>query len=173
MRKPINQTLLHLVGPLIIGCVFLATALISAVWTSTLMLGGTSAKGHVSELVRREGSAGEDGQTFMVFAPVFIFTASDGREYSVRSGAGSNPPAYFVGQEVGVLYRKGYPTSARITSFGQMWGLACGFAIAGVILSVVGLVLLAWGRSRVRRGLPTTNDKLSRRWAAEGRTIWF
>ena len=174
VRRPINQTLLHLVGPLVIGVVFLAAALVQAASSCLLLLNGTSTKGHVIGLVRQEGSAGDEGQeTVVVFAPVFVFAAENGKEFTVRSKAGSNPPAYAVGQEVRVLYRKGDPGSARIATFGQLWGVACGFSAAGVVLSAVGGVLLAWGRSRIRPGLPTTNDEWSERWAAQGRTTWF
>ena len=168
-RRPINQTLLHLAGPLVMGICFVIVAMCFAGSTLLLLRSGHSSTGHVVALTRQEGAAGDEGdQKIVVFAPVFVFTPPDGEEHTVQSRAGSNPPGYVVGQAVRVLYREGEPDSAKIATFGQMWGPACGFAVAGLILSGVGALLLAWGRSRVRRGLPTTNDEWTQKWAARG-----
>ena len=173
-RRPINQTLLHLIGPVIIGICFVIIALYFAGSTCLLLWSGDSGTGHVVALARQEGTAGDEGdQKIVVFAPVFVFTTSDGAEHTVQSRTGSDPPGYVVGQAVRVLYRGDEPGSARIATFGQLWGPACGFGIAGLTLSAVGAVLLMWGRSRIRRGLPTTNDEWTQKWAARGMTTWF
>ena len=81
----------------------------------------------------------EDGS--VAYAPIFKFTAGDGRSYTVSSGVSSNPPAFYQGQRVQVRYEKDHPDGARIASFWQLWLFPVVFGILSVTASVAAYAL--------------------------------
>ena len=73
--------------------------------------------------------------------PVFSFTVPDGSKYLVSSNTRSSSSTFSVGQEVPILYDPEYPsTTARIDTFGQIWGGAILFGAIGLGLLVYTLV---------------------------------
>lgn len=55
------------------------------------------------------------------YAPVFTFTADDGRTYTVTSYMGSSVSTFEVGEHVTAHYDTGHPEQARLATFGQLW----------------------------------------------------
>jgi hypothetical protein len=78
-------------------------------------------------------------------APVVEFATADGRRVQFRSAISSSPPAFAIGERVGVYYPPQAPETARIDTTFQLWfaplllaglgGLfaAIGFGISGVV----------------------------------------
>ncbi|MCC3774238.1 DUF3592 domain-containing protein [Streptomyces sp. UNOB3_S3] len=91
------------------------------------------ARGTVVALERREDAA----------YPVVEFTPANGATRKFRDSAGSNPPSYEVGEQVGVLYRPGSPGDARIDGFPSLWGTPLIFGGVGLVFTVAGIVM-AW-----------------------------
>jgi hypothetical protein len=137
---------------LILGPAFVLVALMSGIHTGIFLSHSIRASGTIIENARIEGTSGQPGtETETTFAPVFRFTARDGKNYVVTSGTSANPPSYAVGQQVGILYLDGEPNTAKIDSIGQLWGFTIGFGICGVVTGVCGLGLLLYERRRKRR----------------------
>jgi hypothetical protein len=85
----------------------------------------------------------------ITFMPVVTYRDAVGKEHTLYSSMTSNPPAFFVGQKVKVLYRPGdseLPFHARIESAGQLWGGAMFLGLFGSIFFIVGAIvlLLSW-----------------------------
>jgi hypothetical protein len=134
--------------------VFLTIALVFAVKTEIFLHRCTATSGIVTANVPIENT--DASGTTTTFAPTFKFTASDGRIYGVTSGTSSNPPGFAVGQQVRVLYELNDPASAKIDSFGQLWGFSLGFGIGSVVCGAVGFWILLLRRRRIQRHAVTT-----------------
>jgi hypothetical protein len=89
------------------------------------------------EVIRLERSQYPDEYGYS-YAPVFSFTAADGRSFTVTSKVSSSPPGFAEGEQVRVRYDPSNPNDARIHTFFQTWGTA-------VIPLLVGLGFLAFG----------------------------
>jgi hypothetical protein len=93
------------------------------------------------------------GSTRVTYAPVFQFTASDGRTYVVNSDVYGRESAFRYGEHVRVLYPQGHPESARIDAFAPLWTFPLVFGVVGAAFSVIpALVLVAWMRRRRASG---------------------
>jgi len=95
--------------------------------------------------LERSKERDQDGYTY---APVFSFTAEEGRAYTVISETYSSSPGFRVGESVRVRYDPSNPQNARIHSFFQTWGGAIIFGVVGVGFvgfgcNVLGLLHLA------------------------------
>jgi hypothetical protein len=90
----------------------------------------------------------QSGSTRVSYAPVFQFTASDGRRYTVNSDIYSQEADFSFGEHVPVLYPPGHPDSARIDAFAQLWMYPLAFGGVGAAFSAIPTLLLL---SRMRR----------------------
>jgi hypothetical protein len=93
------------------------------------------------EVIRLERSKDCDRYGY-TYAPVFSFTAEDGKEYTVTSDVSSSPPDFSVGEAVRVRYDPPNPEGARIHTFFQTWGSVVIPSLAGAIFVLVGSKLL-------------------------------
>jgi hypothetical protein len=67
-----------------------------------------------------------------VYYPLFNFRDRQGIEHNVRSGGGSDPPTYGIGDAVEVLYPRDNPTKAIIANLASIWGMPAAFLAFGV-----------------------------------------
>ena len=126
------------------GALFILVGL-CAIVASFFLSGGTqnflknaiSTDGTVLELVESINH-NSHGSSY-IYAPKISFTTKNGEEYTVVSNSGSNPPAYRVGQKVGVLYNPKNPTDFRINSFLDIWGGLLILSGIGAVFFVIGL----------------------------------
>jgi len=121
----------------IIGFVLLAIALNS--WSDT--------KRFVSNAVRVDGTVvamrSYVGNSFVKY-PVVRYTDHKGHEQMLYSPAGSNPPAFHVGEKVKVLLDANvpdYPRTATIDAFFQLWGMSLMLLVLGSFLVILPLVI--------------------------------
>jgi hypothetical protein len=98
------------------------------------------------EVVRLDRSEGDRQFASYVYAPVFSFTAADGKAHTVVSDISSSPPDFSVGESVRVRYDPANPEKARIHSFFQIWGTTVISGAMGVGFAGVGCVLLGFFR---------------------------
>lgn len=132
----------------IVGPVFLLVAVVAGGRTAAFLRSSVAETGTVVSNVRVDTRPADGGDATTSFAPEFTFTGVDGKSYTVTSSTSSDPPAFAEGQTVRVLYDPRDPGSARIDTFGQIWGLAVGFGIAGLACFALGGVWMVW---KVRR----------------------
>jgi hypothetical protein len=125
---------------------FLVAALAIFLNTRHFIRTATQTTGTVVEL--RETKDREDDRTS--YAPVFRFKDSAGTEHTVSSSLSQYPAAFQVGEIVPVLYQGSAPGSARIDTYGQVWGLASLLAIFGAIQLPIGMGMLLWPRLKGR-----------------------
>jgi len=85
------------------------------------------------------------------YAPVFLFHADDGQNYTLVSGTATSPASFEVGQHVQVLYRKGKPDGAAINSFWELWLFSLMLAFMGVVHGIISGVFLLIERKLDRR----------------------
>ncbi|MGB6692307.1 MAG: DUF3592 domain-containing protein [Terracidiphilus sp.] len=101
----------------VLGPCALAWALISAYRTHTFLQRSVTAQATIVRLnVVRSLRRRTRG-----YEPVFIFTADDGRTYTINSNYATNPPAFKIGERATAHYEKGHPEQARLDSFTQLW----------------------------------------------------
>jgi hypothetical protein len=74
------------------------------------------------------------------FFPHFTFSKSDGTVVEVESSAGSNPPAFEVGEQVPILYQVNDPHNARIATTFQTHAFSILFGIVGVVFVIFGFI---------------------------------
>jgi hypothetical protein len=84
------------------------------------------------------------------YAPVFRFTAGDGKTHIHVSNMSTSPPGFSVGQQVRVLYQHGHPEDARIDSFFQLWLAECVLTVVGGGFSIIPAFVL-YRRLKQRR----------------------
>jgi hypothetical protein len=82
------------------------------------------------------------------FCPQFQYKTPDGVTRVQTSLACSNPPRFSVGDRVRINYLRSNPANGQMDSFGAKWGLVLGFGIAALVLTTIGIVVLA--RLRLR-----------------------
>lgn len=125
-----------------VGPLLLVIALGSALQRVTLIYSGLRAEGTV--IAKRSS-----GATRPTYAPVFQFTASDGRTYTVSSDLYGRESAFSYGERIRVLYRQGRPESARIDAFAPLWTFPLVVGVVGSGFSLIpALVLVNWMRRR-------------------------
>jgi hypothetical protein len=133
-----------LAGPLL-----LMLALVKGAQRAALVISGASAQATVI-------GERESGSTY---APVFQFTASDGRSYTVSSDVYAQESAIQFGERLQVLYRPDHPESARIDAFAPLWMLPLVVGVVGGGFSVVpAIVLVSWMRRRAERAEPDKRE---------------
>lgn len=79
-------------------------------------------------------------------APIFRFTAMDGRTFTITSHTGQYPCPWRIGDSVRVLYKENHPEYARIDSFFQLWLLPVVFGGLGATSTCLALVFLRSSR---------------------------
>jgi len=121
----------------------LISSLVIFVRTELFLHRSISAGGNVIRLVADHGET-------VHYAPVFEYTAQDGRAFTIQSTAYSAPPEFGVGEKVRVLYDKDHPESARIATR-QVHGLEEGFGTVGLFFAGIGFGSLLYQRRRNRR----------------------
>jgi hypothetical protein len=121
---------------LLVGVASAAFSLILFFRTLRFLQVSVEADGRISHLERTSTGGGPYGQ--YIYAPVFFFTAADGKTYSVTSNATTNSPSFGIGERVSVLYDPANPEDARIHTFFQTWGNAVVLGICGVFFVATG-----------------------------------
>lgn len=77
-----------------------------------------------------------------ICAPIFRFTAKDGRSFTVTSHTGQNPCPWRIGDSVRVLYKENHPEYAHIDSFFQLWLLPVVFGGLGAISTCLAVAFI-------------------------------
>ena len=135
-----------IVGPL---CLLVAAG--SGLERAALVYSGLRAEGTV--IAKRPS-----GSSHVTYAPVFQFTASDGRAYVVISDVSGRESAFSYGERVSVLYRPDHPESARIDAFAPLWTFPLVFGVVGAAFSVIPtLMWVNWKRKRPTSGAGQTS----------------
>lgn len=87
----------------------------------------------------------DDGKTY--YHPEFIFTAQDGKSYTVVSSTGYTNAPFEKGQTITVRYDKSNPGSAVVNTFEQLWFTPMAAGMLGIIFTATG----RWLKSREKR----------------------
>lgn len=132
---------LSLVG----GALLLVSALMSYQSSKQFVEEALSTTGVVVDLLENRG---EEGMTYI---PVVAFVDKDDRPVSFSSSIASSPPAYAIGEKVGVLYLPGQPEDARIDDLAGRWGLSIALLVFGLPLFSVGLIMVLLARRKKSR----------------------
>ena len=99
------------------------------------------------------------GSTRASYAPVFQFTASDGRTYSVSSDVYGNESAIRYGERVRVLYWPNHPEAARIDAFAPLWTFPLVAGVTGAGFCVIpAIMLVGWMRRRASEVAPDKRE---------------
>jgi hypothetical protein len=157
------------IGAFAIGSlVLLAIAVGSTVQRAALIFSGSRAEGTVvskKQVGHLKGGAA-------AYAPMFQFTASDGRTYVVTSDLSGPESAYQFGQHLRILYRPDHPDGARIDAFAPLWTLPLVTGVVGAAFSIVpAMVVVGWrqrrraGSSEALRDEPDRTTGRGLRWA--------
>jgi hypothetical protein len=125
---------------MLIVAVIFGLSVRSIVTTRQFLAVAVAADGVVVDLSE---SVDEDGSTYF---PVVRFVAPDGQVVRFKSGIGSNPPDYRVGDPVRVLYDPSNPRTARLDTWGNRWGGALAGMIVGGVLLLLLAAVLVFGR---------------------------
>lgn len=137
--------------------VSLGVALFNGVGTLRLLHRGITTAGTISRYVTTVDR--ENGTT--TYIPEFAFRAEDSNLYEVKAGASSNPSELPVGKTVPVLYERGNPSHASLTSVWQMWGMVIFFGAMGAFACGFGYILLRFERWLDRKGLSVVPQNIA------------
>jgi hypothetical protein len=138
------------------GPLCLVIALGSAGQRAALIYSGQRADGTV--VAKRS-----TGSSRVTYAPVFQFTASDGRAYVVSSDVYGRESAFRYGERVRVIYQPRHPEGARIDAFAQLWTLPLVVGVVGAGFSIIpAFVLVQWLRRRQTKGGPPDDSQRAR-----------
>lgn len=139
---PSEQRFFYLFGGVFgaIGVLFLVLGIASLVSSWRLLDLGVRSQGVVTGFVSSRTPQ-----------PKVRFVDETGRTIEFVSRAGSNPPAYDVGERVEVLYPQGKPERAVIHGFFSLWGFAVIGGGLGLIATVIGIFGVAAGIRAARR----------------------
>jgi hypothetical protein len=99
----------------VIGAISFASAAYLFYSTHQFLAQAVEVPGKVVRLVKNGGT----------YAPVVEYIDLQGQRRTLHSNQSSSPPAFFQGEEVKVLYDPGdseFPLTAKISTFGQLWG---------------------------------------------------
>lgn len=122
----------------------LISALVIFIRTELFLYRSISTEGTVVQLIA-------DHDETVHYAPVFAYSAQDGRIFTVKSNTNSAPPEFRVGQKVPVLYVKDHPERARIARHSQIYSLEEFFGSIGLFFASIGFGSLLYQRKRNRR----------------------
>ena len=89
----------------------------------------------------------------LMYYPVFSYVDTDGREHTVRSSFGSNPPQYKTQDTIQILYDPASPAKARISSFWHLYAVPVVLAAGATANLIMGIVFLLIG-SATRKSHP-------------------
>lgn len=121
-----------------IGFAMLIGALIAFHYTRDFIASAMQAEGEVIELIRTETES-TDRRNVISFHPVVQFTpAQASHPIQFTDAAGTNPPAYHVGESVLVLYNPQTPEQAHINRFFSLWFMVIIFSVLGTIFALIG-----------------------------------
>ena len=138
--------------------------LLAAVWsvwsTKTWIARTVEVEGEVIELVRVRDS---DDKGYL-FSPVVRFERADGRTHEFQSGLRTNPPAYYAGQAVTVVYDPRAPESAVIRGALSLWLTPIILGFIATIFFAIGIAMIAMSNyaSRILDQPPHLTDVVSR-----------
>jgi hypothetical protein len=130
----------------IIGLGMLTGAFFMYKNTSKFLETAVITKGTVVELV--ESRSDNSSNNSVMYAPVVNFIDKKGVEVKVYSSTSSNPPSYFVGEKVEVLYTPEAPQNAKIKGFFSVWGGATILGIFGFILFAIGGAIFVFDKKK-------------------------
>ncbi|WP_157783716.1 DUF3592 domain-containing protein [Bradyrhizobium liaoningense] len=72
------------------------------------------------------------------------FQTADGKTIEFQSSHRSNPPAYYTGQAVSVLYDPDQPNSAAIRGVLSIWSLPMVLSFLGTVFLALGTAIAVW-----------------------------
>ena len=124
----------------LVGLALLATALWQVVIANRFKATARPAIGEVVSYIEYD-STDSKGYTSHLYDPVIRFSTADGSSIEQRSGMGSSPQPYAVGQRLKLLYNPAQPTDYRINSPFQIYFAAGVIGFIGLMFTIVGLVV--------------------------------
>lgn len=128
---------------MICGPLSLLLAIGCAAYTLVFLVRSIPGTGKVLDLKEQVDDHGD-----VTYAPIFQFTANDGKRYTIESLVYSAPAGFDIGEAVEIRYLSGHPTNARIKSYWQTWGLETILAVLGTIFTAIGFALRRWMRKK-------------------------
>ncbi len=129
----------------IIGLGLLYGAYILFSDTQTFLKTAVSTNGTVVELVR---SRSNDSITY---SPIVNFHDKSGQLTEIISSSSSNPPGYFKGEVVEVLYQESFPKDAKINGFFALWGGAIILGAIGAVFFLIGFSIIMYARLKGKK----------------------
>lgn len=145
----------HKNGPMVLGGVFLilvgALAAVGSAFafsgTVGLIVNGSGAEGTVTDMETTSRST-KSGASYSYY-PIVSFRARNEQMYTFTSNFTDN--SINMGDRVRVLYNSSNPRSARIDSFGHLWGGGILLLVLGLVFGGVGVVMAGPLRSFIQR----------------------
>lgn len=123
-----------------IGCAMLVGAFFLYSNTQDFINNAEIANGRVIALVPSRSS---DSVTYR---PVVQFQSVRGELIEFTSSTGSNPPSYYEGETVEVLYPTFAPRDAKINGFFSLWGMSAIVGGLGLLFFIVGGAIILVGK---------------------------
>lgn len=150
----------------IVGIGLLAGACLMAVNARNLLADASFAEGEVVDLRQSRSVSGMRGVSqrrsessdSISYHPVISFRAADGSMITFSSPIGSNPPGYYIGETVEVLYHSSNPQKARINSFVSLWAGPLLLGGLGLVFFIIGFSIILVTRLKAKN-IKSLKDK--------------
>jgi TIR domain/Protein of unknown function (DUF3592) len=154
---PRNVTLnLMVYAPLVLGVIFVIVALGFVISQARFLARARKADAHVVAFLREpmhtgSGEAEIDRGEDYVYRPQLEYTTPAGQTARITLSTATNPPGYYIGEPVPILFDPKDPADGIPDTFWGRWLFAIVFGGVGVVACVAGAILLAVLSRRRRR----------------------
>lgn len=113
--------------------------------TQAFLETAVTSDGTVVELI----SVRSDSST--TYKPLVEFETRTGELIEFTTSSSSNPPSYYKGEPVEVLYQEHAPRNAQINNFSSLWLLTLILAGIGFVLFLIGFLIIFFGRLKSKK----------------------
>ena len=133
----------------IVGLTFLASGLVMLVIQLRFLAHAKTASARVVNLLRERDQSDQDDGYY--YRPELEYVTPAGERVRFTLSSASNPPAYYVGELVPILFDPGRPSSAIPNTFWGCWWAVIVFGGVGIMMSPIDFLRRAVRGHRVRR----------------------
>ncbi len=137
--------------------IFLIASISAAINTLNFLENAIGTEGEVIALAESRSSDSHNS----LYAPVVMFTTTEGKEEVFVSSSSSYPAAYDVGESIEVLYLEEDPSEVKIKGFFSFWGISFITGGMGVMFAIFPVTMLVIGIKKTKKKAMLKRNKIT------------
>ncbi len=140
-----------------VAMIFLIASISAAINTLNFLENAIGTEGEVIALAESRSSDSHNS----LYAPVVMFTTTEGKEEVFVSSSSSYPAAYDVGESIEVLYLEEDPSEVKIKGFFSFWGISFITGVMGVMFAIFPVTMLVIGIKKTKKKAMLKRNKIT------------